>query len=151
MQLESPAFPNEGLIPKKYACDGEKVNPPLVFLEVPAGTKTLALTMEDPDVPRSLRPDGMFDHWIIWNIPANIKGIAENSKVPGIIGLNSRGTLEYVPPCPPDREHRYYFRLFALDASFQLSPTTNKMDLLKAIEGHVIESAELMGRYDRQK
>jgi Raf kinase inhibitor-like YbhB/YbcL family protein len=151
MQLESPAFPNEGLIPKKYACDGEKVNPPLVFLEVPAGTKTLALTMEDPDVPRSLRPDGMFDHWIIWNIPANTKGILENSTVPGIIGLNSRGTLEYVPPCPPDREHRYYFRLFALDASFQLSPTTNKMDLLKAIEGHVIESAELMGRYDRQK
>lgn len=151
MQLESPAFPNEGLIPKKYACDGEKVNPPLVFLEVPAGTKTLALIMEDPDVPRSLRPDGMFDHWTIWNIPPNTKEIPENSKAPGITGLNSRGTLEYVPPCPPDREHRYFFKLFALDANLQLSPTTNKTDLLKTIEGHVIESAELMGRYNRQK
>jgi Raf kinase inhibitor-like YbhB/YbcL family protein len=151
MQLESPAFPHEGLIPKKYACDGDKVNPPLVFLDVPAGTKTLALTLEDPDVPRSLRPDGMFDHWVIWNMPGTTKEIAEDSKPPGIVGLNGRGTLEYVPPCPPDREHRYFFRAYALDRSLQLSPTSNKSDLLKAIDGHIIEMAELIGRYDRQK
>ncbi|MBX4204582.1 MAG: YbhB/YbcL family Raf kinase inhibitor-like protein [Candidatus Doudnabacteria bacterium] len=151
MKLESSAFEDGGMIPTKYACDGDKVNPSLAFLEVPAGTKTLSLIMEDPDVPRSLRPDGMFDHWVIWNMPANTKGIDENSKPPGIVGQNSRGTLEYVPPCPPDREHRYFFMLYALDDTLQLSPTSNKPDLLKAMIGHIIDQAQLVGRYNRNK
>jgi Raf kinase inhibitor-like YbhB/YbcL family protein len=151
MKLESPAFSQNSMIPKKYACDGEKINPPLIFLDVPAGTKSLTLVMEDPDVPRTLRPDGMFDHWIIWNIPANSRGISENSTPPGIVGQNTRGTLEYVPPCPPDREHRYFFYLYALDTTLLLERTTNKADLLRAMDGHIIESAQLVGRYNRQK
>jgi Raf kinase inhibitor-like YbhB/YbcL family protein len=151
MQITSPVFENEGLIPTKYACDGEKVNPPLDFLEVPPGTKSLALIMEDPDVPRQLRPDGMFDHWLVWNMPASTKGLAENSEPPGVVGQNTRGTLEYVPPCPPDRQHRYFFTLYALDATLQLERKSGKADLMKAIEGHIIEYAQLMGKYDRQR
>jgi Raf kinase inhibitor-like YbhB/YbcL family protein len=151
MRLTSPAFANNSSIPTKYTCDGEHINPPLEFLEVPAGTKTLALILEDPDVPRQFRPDGMFDHWIVWNIPASTKVLAENSPPPGTTGQNGRGTLDYVPPCPPDREHRYFFKLFALDTILQLPPTSNKSDLLRAMNGHVIETVELMGTYNRQR
>ena len=151
MRLESNAFRNNESIPKKYACDGDKVNPPLNFYEVPPGTKTLALIMEDPDVPRNLRPDGMFDHWLIWNMPANIKGIAEDSEPNGVVGQNTRGTLEYVPPCPPDRQRRYIFTLYALDTNLQLSRTSGKGELLKAMTGHIIVESQLIGRYNRQK
>src|SRR5438105_1032171 len=115
MKLESSAFVANGPIPAKYTCDGDKVNPPLDFLDVPVGTKTLTLIMEDPDVPRTLRPDGMFDHWIVWNLPATTKAIAENSAPLGVVGQNTMGTLEYIPPCPPYGSHRYFFTLFAVD------------------------------------
>jgi Raf kinase inhibitor-like YbhB/YbcL family protein len=151
MKLESTAFADNSPIPTKYACDGEKINPPLDFLEVPPGTKTLVLIMEDPDVPRTLRPDGMFDHWLVWNIPATTKGIPENSIPPGVTGQNTRGTLEYVPPCPPDREHRYFFTLYALDTTLQLERTSSKADLLKAMDGHIIEYCQLIGTYNRQR
>jgi Raf kinase inhibitor-like YbhB/YbcL family protein len=150
MRLESNVFRNNGNIPKKYACDGDKINPPLMFREVPPGTKSLALIMEDPDVPRALRPDGMFDHWVIWNMPATTKGIAEDSTPPGFVGQNTRGTLEYVPPCPPDREHRYFFTLYALDTMLQLERTSNKAALLKAMEKHIIVSDQLIGKYNRK-
>lgn len=151
MRLESSAFENEGVIPVKYACDGEKINPPLAFLDIPVGTKSMVLIMEDPDVPRSLRPDGMFDHWLIWNIPPNTKSIEEGTTPPGVVGQNTRGNLEYAPPCPPDREHRYFFTLYAIDSLLQLERTSGKSTLLKAIEGHIIDYAQLMGRYDRKR
>jgi Raf kinase inhibitor-like YbhB/YbcL family protein len=150
MRLESNAFANNGSIPRKYACDGDKLNPPLNFYDVPPGTKTLALVMEDPDVPRTIRPDGMFDHWLVWNIPANTRGFAEGTEPPGVVGQNTMGTLEYVPPCPPDREHRYIFTLYALDTNLMLERTSSKSDLLKAMQGHVIAQAELIGRYNRK-
>jgi Raf kinase inhibitor-like YbhB/YbcL family protein len=150
MKLESPSFSNNAKIPQKYACDGENINPPLLFSDVPAGTKSLALIMEDPDVPKYLKPDGMFDHWIVWNMPPLTSGIEENSTPAGNVGQNGRGTMQYTGPCPPDREHRYFFYLYALDAALQIPKTSNKIDLLKAIEGHVIEKAELMGRYERK-
>jgi Raf kinase inhibitor-like YbhB/YbcL family protein len=151
MRLESSVFQNEGLIPQKYACDGEKINPPLAFLDVPAGTRSLSLTMEDPDVPKTLLPDGIFDHWVIWNMPSNTKGIAENSIPPGVVGQNTRGLLEYGPPCPPDREHRYFLTLSALDQMLSLERRSGKAELLKAMSGHIIAQAKLMGRYERQK
>ena len=151
MELVSDAFANNGAIPTKYACDGEKINPPLLFMDVPAGTKSLALLMEDPDVPRNLRPDGMFDHWLVWNMPATTKGIPEDSIPDGVVGQNTRGTLDYIPPCPPDREHRYFFRLYALDRMLQISKTSGKRDLITAMQGHIIASAELIGRYNRQR
>jgi Raf kinase inhibitor-like YbhB/YbcL family protein len=151
MKLQSSAFKNNSPIPTRYACDGDKINPPLDFLEVPAGTRTLALTMEDPDVPRSLRPDGMFDHWLVWNMPVTTKGVRENSVPPGVVGQNTRGTLEYVPPCPPDRQHRYVFTLYALDKALQLERTCTKTDLLKAMDGHIVDYAQLIGLYNRQR
>lgn len=137
-------------MPAKYTCDGERISPPLNFLEVPPGTKTLALIMEDPDVPKNFRPDGIFDHWLIWNIPAKTRGLQEAQQSVGIVGQNTRGTLDYVPPCPPDRMHRYVFTLFALDSSLQLEHTSGKNDLLEAVAGHTIEYAQLIGTYDRK-
>ncbi len=151
MKIESTEFSNNSPIPSKYTCDGEKINPPLDFLEIPPGTKTLVLIMEDPDVPRTIRPDGMFDHWLIWNMPSTTKGIAENSVPTGVVGQNTRGTLEYIPPCPPDREHRYIFTLYALEATLQLERTSSKADLLKAMESHIVEYTQLVGTYNRQR
>lgn len=150
MKLVSPAFGENGIIPKIYTCDGDKINPPLVFSDIPAGTKSLGLIMEDPDVPKSFRPDGMFDHWVVWNMSPTTKEIPQASKAPGVTGLSSSGSMEYVPPCPPDREHRYFFTLYALDDMLQIPPTSGKKDLLNAMEGHIIDSAQLMGRYNRR-
>lgn len=150
MELISSAFQHMGEIPTKYACDGDKISPPLSFVDVPAGTKSLVLIMEDPDVPRTLRPDGMFDHWTVWNIPPTTKEVAENQAPAGVEGQNTRGTLGYIPPCPPDREHRYFFKLFALDKALNLPKMSSKKELLNAMNGLIIESAELIGRYLRQ-
>lgn len=150
MKISSPTFTNEGKIPSPYTCDGDNVNPPLEFADVPNGTASLALIMEDPDVPKSIRPDGMWDHWVVWNIPPSTAGIDEGTLPPGVVGLSTRGVNEYGGPCPPDREHRYFFYLYALDTMLDLPEASTKADLLGAMEGHIIERAELMGRYERQ-
>ncbi len=150
MKLAS-VFENGEKIPSKFSCDGDNVNPPLTFSDIPAGTKSLALIMEDPDVPKYLKPDGIFDHWVVWNMSPTSKGIAEKSEPDGVVGQNGRGGLQYTGPCPPDREHRYFFYLYALDTQLSIPKTSNKSDLLKAMERHIIEKAELMGRYERIK
>jgi Raf kinase inhibitor-like YbhB/YbcL family protein len=111
---------------------------------IPDGTKTLALIVEDPDAPR-----GVFDHWIVWNISPN-EAIAEKSN-PGISGTNSFGKTGYGGPCPPSGEHRYFFRIFALDDELALLVGSTKEDLLDAMKGHVLASAELMGVYQKHK
>ncbi len=150
MQITSPAFNHKKQIPPLFTCDGENTSPPLEFHNVPEGTESLALIMEDPDVPKHLREDGMWDHWIIWNMPANTTVIEEGSKPNGVVGLSTRQVNEYGGPCPPDREHRYFFYLYALDSKLDLPESSTKADLLSAMKGHVIEKAELMGRYERQ-
>lgn len=152
MKIKSRAFENGGVIPAKYTCDGENINPSLEISEVPDGAVSLALIMDDPDVPKSVRPDGVFDHWILWNIPAGVSSIAEGSLPNCVIGKNTRGNNQYTGPCPPDREHRYFFKLYALDTELKLDPNSGgKVDLLDAIAGHVLAEAELMGRYERPK
>lgn len=151
MQIESSAFKNNGSIPKKYTCDGDNANPPLVFKNVPNGVKSFALVLEDPDVPRSIRPDGMFDHFVMWNISSEIKIVEEGALPAGIFGKNTAGTKKYIGPCPPDREHRYFFKLFALDEQISLPEGSVKSELLSAMEGHVISEAELVGRYNRMR
>lgn len=147
MKITSSAFKQNGKIPSLYTCDGENVNPPLAFDNVPESAKSLALIMEDPDVPKHLRPDGMWDHWIVWNMPADTKGIEENTVAPGTTGLSTREVNAYGGPCPPDREHRYFFKLFALDIELDLLPQSKKADLESAMQGHIIGQAELMGTY----
>jgi Raf kinase inhibitor-like YbhB/YbcL family protein len=149
MQLTSTAFQQGKRIPAKYTCDAEGINPPLQIEDVPAHTKTLALIMDDPDVPESVRKDRMFVHWVVFNIPPSVHTIAENSVPPGILGNHTRGGLGYFGPCPPDREHRYFFKLYALDISLDLPEGATKTDVEKAMAGHILAQAELMGRYER--
>lgn len=149
MNLTSPVFQDSQLIPAKYSCDGAGVNPPLQWSGVPDRTKSFALIMEDPDVPRNLRPDGLFIHWLVWNIPPSVTGIAENTEPAGIVGLNTGKQLGYASPCPPGGSHRYYFRVYALDTELMIPTTASKADVTAAMTSHVLDQAELMGRYSR--
>jgi len=150
MNITSPAFGDHQLIPDKYTCDGDDLIPPLVFEDVPAGAKTLALIMDDPDVPVHLREDRNWDHWVVWNIPPTTRGIEEGKAPVGVQGMNSWGRNDWGGPCPPDKQHRYFFKLFALDAELDLPTAAGKPALLKAMEGHVLAKAELVGVYDRK-
>jgi hypothetical protein len=149
MKLSSSAFEESGKIPSKYTCDGDNINPPLKISDVPSATKSLALIMEDPDVPKDLRPDGMWDHWVVFNIPPGTAEVPEGQEPPGMHGAGTSGNQNYFGPCPPDREHRYFFKLFALDSELDLQEKATKAELEKAMDGHILEKAELMGRYER--
>jgi Raf kinase inhibitor-like YbhB/YbcL family protein len=105
--------------------------------------------MEDPDVPKNLREDGMWDHWVVFNIPPEVREIQEGTEPQGIGGVGTNGELGYFGPCPPDREHRYFFKLFALDTQLDLPEKSTKSKVENAMEGHILEQTELMGRYER--
>ena len=147
MQLKSPAFEHEGSIPSLYTCQGEDINPPLEISGVPDEAVSLVLIMDDPDVPRTLRADGMFDHWVVFNIDPKLKKIEQKAFPFGIVGKNTAGTNRYFGPCPPDREHRYFFKLYALDKKLDLETGATKAEVESALEGHVLVQAELMGRF----
>ncbi len=149
MKLESKAFLHESLIPAVYTCDGEDRIPGLTISDVPVSAISLALIMDDPDVPANIRPECVWDHWLVWNISPQTTTINESQEPSGVIGNNSGGKKGYMGPCPPDREHRYYFRLYALDTMLDTPQSASKDELLQAIQGHVLEKAELMGRYNR--
>jgi Raf kinase inhibitor-like YbhB/YbcL family protein len=141
--VKSSAFENQKPIPKKYSCNGEEVNPLLIITGIPEAAKSLSLIIDDPDAPR-----GTFDHWVLWNIPPATV-IAENS-VPGTQGLNSAGQHSYIGMCPPGGTHRYFFKVYALDAKLALNANaTRKKDLEKAMQGHVLAKGELIGLYSR--
>ena len=148
--LTSPAFTMNGSIPARFTCDGENISPELIISGMPVGTQSLALTMEDPDVPTSIRADGMWDHWIIWNMPPSTTHIVEGGIPPGILGTGTSGKAAYFGPCPPDREHRYIFTLYALDATITLPKGSSKNELLQAMNSHIIGQTNLIGKYDRK-
>ena len=147
LSITSPAFSPGGLIPKRHTCEGEDVSPPLTIGGVPGEAKSLILIVDDPDAPV-----GTWDHWVLYNIPPDTREIAENSAPPGAMhALNSWERNEYGGPCPPDREHRYFFKLYALDMTLDLSPeSTTKAMIEEIIQGHVLAEAELIGRYDKE-
>jgi Raf kinase inhibitor-like YbhB/YbcL family protein len=149
MKLSSPAFAHEGNIPSKYTCDGENISPPLGITEVPQNAVSLALIMEDPDVPPNLKEDGMWDHWVVFNIPPDIDEIAEGNEPPGVPGIGTNGKEGYFGPCPPDREHRYFLKLFALDTALDLPEKSTKAEVEKAMTNHILDQTVLMGRYER--
>ena len=148
MKLTSPVFEHEGLIPSKYTCDGENISPPLSIEDVPEGAKSLVLLMDDPDVPKTIRPDGMWDHWVVFNIALSILKIDEGLAPAGVCGVNTGGKNGYQGPCPPDREHRYYFKLYALDCELDLLAGASKSEVQDAMQGHIVKESILMGRYD---
>lgn len=151
MKIFSPAFLHNEKIPSKYTCDGENINPPLEFQDIPVGSKSLALIVEDPDVSKHLREDGLWIHWILWNISPDVQKIEEGSGAPinSREGITTYGKPGYGGPCPPDREHRYFFKLYALDIMLKLPTSASRNDLLSEMEGHILEIAELLGRYER--
>ncbi len=140
--VSSPVFVEDGLIPEEYTCQGVGVNPPLVIDNIPESTLTMALIVEDPDAPK-----GTVTHWIAWDILPE-GSISENSN-PGVNGLNTKGQLGWMPPCPPSGQHRYFFHVYALDASLNLSPGSGREELEKALQGHIIARGTLMGRYGK--
>lgn len=144
LSLTSSAFEHETSMPSKYTCDGPNVSPPLAWSNVPEGTASFALVMDDPDAP-----GGTWDHWIVFNIPPSVSGVAESEEPEGVPGKNSFGRSGYGGPCPPSGSHRYIFRLYALDASLDISEGSSKAEVLGSMEGHIIEQAELMGTYQR--
>ena len=151
MEIKSPAFAQGGLIPSKHTCDGQDVSPPLTWSGAPAGTQGFAVISDDPDAPA-----GTWVHWVIWNIPARTQALEEN--VPKLDalpngarqGTNDFRRVGYGGPCPPSGTHRYSFRLYALDAPVDLKSTATKRELEKAMQGHVLARAELMGKYGRR-
>lgn len=146
MKLESPAFEHNQKIPSKYTCDGKNINPPLKIESVPEATKSLVLIMDDPDAPR-----GTWVHWTLWNISPDTKEIPENSVPAGAVqGQTSFGKPGYGGPCPPSGTHRYFFKLYALDATLELSPQADRATLETAMEGRILDKAELIGLYSRR-
>ncbi len=143
LKVKSNAFNDGELIPVKYTCEGENINPQLEISGYPQGTKTLLLIMEDPDAPH-----GTFYHWLIWNILPE-QAISENSS-PGISGKNSAGKTGYRGPCPPSGTHRYFFKFYALDTSISLSEDADFNMLKEAMYGHVIGEGKLMGKYEKK-
>lgn len=144
--LSSPVFENNGNIPVKYTCDGTDINPPLTIDNVPAHTKSLALIVDDPDAPM-----GTWVHWVVWNIKPEAKGIKENT-VPegGRQGINDFRKHEYGGPCPPSGTHRYFFKLYALNRTLELSTNSDKADLVKAMKGHIVSQNQIIGLYKRK-
>jgi Raf kinase inhibitor-like YbhB/YbcL family protein len=146
MLLTSPSFENGGMIPSKFTCDGGEINPELQIQNIPPGTQSLALIVEDPDAPTP----GGFVHWLVWNIDPSLPYIKEESVPPGAIeGTNSANEIGYMAPCPPAGHgaHQYHFGLYALDAVLTLSHSTTVRELRAEIERHLIDHTELIGSY----
>lgn len=146
MKLSSSAFgPNES-IPSQYTCDGADQSPPLTISDVPEGTVSLALIVDDPDAPR-----GDWVHWLVWNIDPATTDIAENSAPSGVQGTTDFNRTGWGGPCPPSGTHKYQFKLYALDATLDLDASARKAELESAMEGHILEQSMLVGTYQRSQ
>ena len=146
MKISSPAFGPNQMIPKKYTCQGEDINPPLVVEDIPDGTKSLVLIVDDPDAPM-----GTWVHWVVYNIPLNKRNrleIKENS-IPGVQGRNDFGKFGYGGPCPPSGTHRYFFKIYAVSALWQFKKAPSKEDMEGSMEGSILERVELIGFYKK--
>ena len=151
IELTSAAFGQGSTIPRQYTCDGADLSPPLSWSGVPAGAKSLALVVDDPDAR------GTWVHWVVYGIPAGVSGLSEGASsdigdVPGATdGTNDFKRTGYGGPCPPNGPaHRYVFKLFAVDSVLELAPGATKSELLRAMEGNVVAQGSLMGRYQRR-
>jgi len=156
LSITSPAFSNEGSIPTQYTCEGQDVSPPLEFNGAPAAAKSLALIVDDPDAPDPAAPKRVWVHWIVYNLPPTTKelpGAVPVNALPGgtRMGVNDWGKPSYAGPCPPIGRHRYFFKLYALDTVLSDVDRPSKAALEKAMQGHVIGTATLLGTYQKTK
>jgi hypothetical protein len=153
LTVTSSAFEAGDKIPSKYTCEGEDVSPPLAFGGVPAGTKSLALIVDDPDAPDPKAPKRVWAHWLVFNLPSGSEGLPEDASRKGlppgaVTGLSDRKQTAYHGPCPPIGRHRYFHKLYALDTTLPDKALT-KAELEAAISGHVLAEAALMGTYQK--
>jgi hypothetical protein len=154
LKLTSSAFAHDGKIPAKYTCEGADVSPPLAWSGVPAGAKSLALIVDDPDAPDPAAPKMTWVHWVVYNIPIATAGIpegAKNAPAGALDGLNDFGRTGYGGPCPPIGRHRYFHKLYALDAMLPDLGKPTKAKLEAAMKGHVIAEAWLAGTYKSRR
>ncbi|HUU06460.1 MAG TPA: YbhB/YbcL family Raf kinase inhibitor-like protein [Patescibacteria group bacterium] len=144
MKITSPDFRNNEMIPKKFTCEGEDASPCLVIEGIPPQAKSLALIVDDPDAPM-----GTWVHWVVYDMPP--AGRIEQDSVPGKQGMNDFGKRKYGGPCPPSGTHRYFFKVFALDAMLNLKEGLSKKELEHLLQRHILEKAELVGLYKRAR
>ncbi|WP_410507235.1 YbhB/YbcL family Raf kinase inhibitor-like protein [Methanosarcina hadiensis] len=142
IKVFSSAFEPNSTIPRKYTCNGENINPPLEFANIPEKAESLVLIMDDPDSP--MNP---FTHWIVWNIEPVAK--IEEDSIPGIEGMNNFRKIGYGGPCPSSGTHRYFFRVYALDRQLELKAGAGRKELESEMIGHIIAEGELMGKYGK--
>jgi len=145
MKIESTAFKNNKSIPREYTCDGKNINPSLLISDVPENAKSLVLIVDDPDASA-----GTWVHWTVWNIDPKVSEIPENSVPEGSAeGVTDSGRPGYSGPCPPSGTHRYFFKLFALDKTLNLSTSVRAGDIEKEMEDNILVEAQLVGLYSR--
>ncbi len=154
LKLSSTAFGHQGRIPSLYTCDGHDLSPPLSWTGMPPVTRSLALLVVDPDAPDPLAPKTTWVHWVLYNLPADCTGLPEAVSradlPPGTReGVNDWRRTGYGGPCPPIGRHRYFFRLYALDAVLPNLGNPTRSEVERAMQGHVLAEAELMGTYQR--
>jgi hypothetical protein len=151
IQITSSAFQDGGLIPAKYTCDGADVSPPLQWDNVPQSAKSIALICDDPDAPM-----GTFVHWVLFNLPAETRQLAEKVAADKTLpsgarqGTSGFGRVGYGGPCPPSGTHRYFFKIYALDTTLDLPAGARKSDLLKVMQRHILAQGQLVGKYKRR-
>jgi len=146
IKLNIKEFSDQERIPKIFTCDGSNRIPTISWVNIPKNTVSLVFIMDDPDAPM-----GTWDHWVVFNIPVTVTELSQEHPLPSgaLNGKNSGGTLNYVAPCPPDREHRYFFTIYALDIKLNLPTGSNKSQILDAIKTHILEQATIVGLYER--
>ncbi len=154
MIISSSSFTHDRMIPARHTCDGLDISPPLAWSGVPAGAKSLALIVDDPDAPDPAAPQGTWAHWLLYNIPPSESSLAEGitaAALPaGVLqGINDWRRAGYGGPCPPVGRHRYFFKLYALDTALPDLKKPTKAALEKAMQGHILAHAELIGLYQR--
>lgn len=154
LTIESPSFGNQGEIPTKYTCEGADVSPPLAWSGLPEGTRSLVLIVDDPDAPDPKAPQMTWVHWVLYDLPPEAKSLPENvgsgDLPPGTReGVNDWKRTGYGGPCPPIGRHRYFHKLYALDALLGDLGTPEKPAIEKAMAGHILATAEIVGTYEK--
>jgi len=147
LQITSPSFNQNEVLPTQFTCDGAGTSPALRFSGTPRRARSLVLIVVDPDVPTSIKPDGRFLQWALWNLSASRTELIEGQRA---LGLNDNGPGGYIAPCPSNGEHRYLFQLYAIDFVIGNATISNEADLRRVMDGHILEQSELVGRYTIQ-
>jgi len=154
LKVTSSAFQPNGSIPSQYTCEGKDISPPLAWSGAAGNAKSFAMIVDDPDAPDPAKPQRVYVHWVVYNLPASTTGLPENASKAGlpkgaVQGKNDWGKAEYGGPCPPIGRHRYFFKVYALDTALTGLSSPAKADLERAMKGHVVDQGELIGTYQK--